>query len=196
MARMFILLLLSACAGSAASAATIFIAVEGVEGEVLENVHNTLSIEQYKDDANLDRGWAWRLHSKAVKEIHAALKPYGYYRPVVEKELLRIEDGWKATYRIDPGPAIPIGSADVQVMGEAQADPEFVKLLSEQPLISGTPLNHLRYDKLKSSLQKLALERGYFDENIQRMKYAWIWTPTRRILCCILTAAHVINLAR
>ncbi len=157
------LLLLTACAGSVAHGAGIVVVIEGVEGELLENVRNSLSIEQYEDDANLSRNWVWRLHSKAVEEIHTALKPYGYYRPTVEKALLRLEDGWKASYTIDTGDVVPIGSADVQVLGEAQADPAFGKLLKEQPLLAGAPLDQVRYDKLKVGLQKLALELGYFD---------------------------------
>ncbi len=164
MFRSFVFLLLfSACAGSVAHGAGIVVVIEGVEGELLENVRNSLGIEQYKDDANLSRNWVWRLHSKAVEEIHTALKPWGYYRPTVVKALLRLEDGWKASYTIDTGDVVPIGSADVQVLGEGQADPAFVKLLKEQPLLAGAPLDHVRYDKLKAGLQKLALERGYFD---------------------------------
>ena len=157
------LLLFSACAGSVAYGAGVVVVVEGVEGELLENVRNSLSIEQYKDDANLTRSWVWRLHSKAVEEIHAALKPYGYYRPAVVKALLRLEDGWKATYTIDAGDVVPIGSADVRLLGEAQTDKAFGRLLKDQRLIAGAALDQVRYEKLKSGLQKLALERGYFD---------------------------------
>ncbi|MGB5442846.1 MAG: autotransporter assembly complex family protein [Gammaproteobacteria bacterium] len=160
--RVFLLLLFT-CAGSVAHGAGIVVVIEGLEGELLENVRNNLSIEQYKDEAALTRSWVWRLHSKAVEEIHSALKPYGYYRPVVKKALLRIDDGWKATYKIDPGEVVSIGFADVQLTGEAQADKAFLKLLKEQRLTAGAPLDQVRYEKLKSSLQKLALERGYFD---------------------------------
>ena len=47
MARLFVLFLFTFFAGSAAFGATITVVLEGIEGELLENVRNTLSIEQY-----------------------------------------------------------------------------------------------------------------------------------------------------
>ncbi|MGB5306130.1 MAG: autotransporter assembly complex family protein [Gammaproteobacteria bacterium] len=162
-ARLFILLLLlSAGAGSVAHGASVEVVVEGVEDALLENVRNTLSIEQYRDDANLTRPWVRRLHNQAVTEIQTALKPYGYYRSTVEKELLTTSAGWKVTYRISPGPPLLVKSADIQLAGEGQQDPAFQKLMAKESITAGVPLNQVNYDKLKSGLQKLALERGYF----------------------------------
>ncbi|MDH5470095.1 MAG: outer membrane protein assembly factor, partial [Gammaproteobacteria bacterium] len=142
--------------------------IEGVTDALLENVRNTLSIVQYKDDANLSRPWVQRLHGKAESEIRAALKPYGYYRPTVEKALSRRDDGWTASYRIDPGVPVPIRSADVQLFGAGAGEADFQKLVKAQPLSAGAPLNQPRYDNLKSSLQKRALEQGYFDARFLR----------------------------
>ena len=76
-----------------ARAASVVVEIEGVTDALLENVRNTLSIIQYRDDANLGRPWVQRLHGKAESEIRSALKPYGYYRPTVDKALSRRDDG-------------------------------------------------------------------------------------------------------
>ncbi len=151
-----------------ARAASVVVEIEGVTDALLENVRNTLSIVQYKDDANLSRPWVQRLHGKAESEIRSALKPYGYYRPTVDKALSRRDDGWMASYRIDPGVPVPIRSADVQLFGAGAGEAGFQKLVKAQPLPVGAPLNQPRYDSLKSSLQKRALEQGYFDAQFLR----------------------------
>ncbi len=151
-----------------ARAASVVVEIEGVTDALLENVRNTLSIVQYRDDANLSRPWVQRLHGKAESEIRSALKPYGYYRPTVEKALSRRDDGWTASYRIDPGVPVPIRSADVQLFGAGAGEAGFQKLVKAQPLSVGAPLNQPRYDSLKSSLQKRALEQGYFDARFLR----------------------------
>ncbi|HSG10515.1 MAG TPA: autotransporter assembly complex family protein [Gammaproteobacteria bacterium] len=151
-----------------ARAASVVVEIEGVTDALLENVRNTLSIIQYRDDANLGRPWVQRLHGKAESEIRSALKPYGYYRPTVDKALSRRDDGWMASYRIDPGVPVPIRSADVQLFGAGAGEAGFQKLVKAQPLPVGAPLNQPRYDSLKSSLQKRALEQGYFDAQFLR----------------------------
>ncbi len=169
MLRLFTFLItLAIFTAPVARAASVVVEIEGVTDALLENVRNTLSIVQYRDDANLSRPWVQRLHGKAESEIRSALKPYGYYRPTVEKALSRRDDGWTASYRIDPGVPVPIRSADVQLFGAGAGEAGFQKLVKAQPLPVGAPLNQPRYDSLKSSLQKRALEQGYFDAQFLR----------------------------
>ena len=169
MLRLFTFLItLTVFTAPVAQAASVVVEIEGVTDALLENVRNTLSIVQYKDDANLSRPWVQRLHGKAEEEIRSALKPYGYYRPTVEKTLSRRDDGWTATYRIDPGVPVPIRSADVQLFGAGAGEADFQKLVKARPLSAGAPLNQLHYDSLKSGLQKRALEQGYFDAKFLR----------------------------
>ncbi|HBO37328.1 MAG TPA: hypothetical protein DD638_01560 [Pasteurellaceae bacterium] len=60
------------------------------------------------------------------------------------------------------GEPVKLEETDVRVEGQAQTDPEFEKLAQTLPS-KGTQLNHETYEDYKSSLQKLALQRGYFD---------------------------------
>lgn len=93
--------------------------------EVLEtNVRLYLSIEQQKDHPLITAGRLQRLHKKALQEISAALQPFGYYRPVVDSSLVKTDTGeWRASYAIDPGPALPIAEFNFQISTEMGQDP-------------------------------------------------------------------------
>lgn len=146
----------------------VTVVVSGVSGEERQNVLLILSIEQQKAHPDLGEGRIRRLHTLATGEIEQALAPYGYYRVTVEAKLEQQPSGWFASYRIDPGPPLRIAEIDVQIIGQADADPAFQKLLDEPPLAVGDPLNHTRYELWKRELQRLAEERGYFEAKLTR----------------------------
>ncbi len=144
--------------------------VEGVSGKERENVLLMLSIEQQKVHPDLSDGRIRRLHAKAVEEIKQALAPFGYYRVTVEAELVQRKEppGWLASYRIDPGPPLPIAALNINITGDAADDPAFQMLLDSSPLAVGDPINHAHYEEFKRDLQRLAEERGYFDATLSR----------------------------
>jgi translocation and assembly module TamA len=140
------------------------IVIEGLDGELLENVRQLLSIEQQRDNPDLTPGRLRRLHGKAQEEIPLALQPYGYYRSEVESHLRKEPDGsWLARYVVTPGAPLPLRHVTVSVQGEAEGDEAFTALLKKSPLRPKEPLNHPRYEQYKRDLLRLAEERGYFD---------------------------------
>lgn len=137
--------------------------VRGVPAELENNVRLYLSIEQQKDSALLSEGRLRRLHNKAKLEIANALQPYGYYRPNINAELSQPNpEQWQATYTIDTGPPLPVAEFSFVLSDALQQDPEFQALIADLPLHKGDTFNHLVYENIKSSLAKLAAERGYF----------------------------------
>ena len=81
--------------------------LDGVEGELADNVRAMLSV----DDALLQAppptvSRLRYLHRQAPEEIRRALQPFGYYNPVLQLEINL--DGpaeqWAARYQIDVGP--------------------------------------------------------------------------------------------
>lgn len=149
-------------------AAAIKLDISGVEDDEKKNVLLFLSVEQYKDQANLSEGRVRALHARAPSEIRAALKPFGWYRPQIESTLTRDNDDWQAHYRIDPGPRLTVTSLDIKLAGEADGDPAFRNLLDNFPLKPGGPLIHARYESGKRALLNLSVERGYFDARLTR----------------------------
>lgn len=141
--------------------------INGVDGDLLDNVRQSLSIEQQKDEESLSPARIRRLHDQAQAQIERALEPYGHYRVQVQSRLQHTEQGWLARYDVDPGPAVRITELQVEVQGEARDDPAFDELLQDFPIRQGTPLRHPRYEQAKNALRTLAAERGYFDAELK-----------------------------
>ena len=160
------LLLLLACFYSDVLFAQVNVGIEvrGVSAELETNVRLFLSIEQQKNHPLLSEGRLRRLHKSAPKQISKALQPYGYYRPVIKTELNQTSaDQWQAIYSIDPGPALPIAEFNFITSELIKTDPEFQALIQDFLLRKGDAFDHVKYDDIKSSLVRLAGERGYFD---------------------------------
>ena len=142
---------------------SVDVEIDGVRTKHQTNIRLFLSIEQQKDHTLLSEGRLRRLHNKAKAEIEAAMQPFGYYKPTIQSSLVEIEEGqWLATYDIKRGPGIPIQVFDLSLSPSMQADIEFQKLIDESKLVIGERFEHSDYENFKSSLARLAAERGYF----------------------------------
>ena len=107
-----------------------------------------------------------RLHAQAHGEIARALEPFGYYRPDIQAELSGpAESGgpWRASYRVDAGPLLPIVELDIGFDGPGAADPELAELAADLPLQRDPALDHRRYEAAKRDLLRQLRERGYLD---------------------------------
>jgi translocation and assembly module TamA len=154
---------------SSARADAVDVAIEGVEGALLDNVRAMLSITADRSDEEVTERSVRRLHRRAPDEIRRALEPFGHYDPEIEKDLARGDDGaWRASYRIDPGPRVRFTDVTIDIRGEAANDRAFAELRTELPLKSGVPLVHADYDSTRQRIMQLAAARGYFDANWKR----------------------------
>lgn len=168
---LLILLFVAGCLIMPVASAELSVSVEiaGVTGELADNVKLFLSIEQQKNHPLLSQARLQRLHARAEQEIATALQPYGYYRPKIVKRLQQLEaQQWQAVYEIDPGQPLPVGESEFVVLGGIRQESEMQALLAQAPLVKGAAFNHLKYEELKSALQKIAAELGYFDARFSR----------------------------
>lgn len=138
--------------------------ITGVEKKLEDNIRLLLSVEQQKDHSLMSEGRLRRLHKKAHQEIASALQPFGYYHPSIDASLVRAAtDDWLASYKIDAGLPLPVALFNFTLSEEMRQDEAFQQLIAHPPLAIGKVFNHQRYDEFKSSLAKLASERGYFN---------------------------------
>jgi translocation and assembly module TamA len=150
--------------------ADIRIELEGVEGELRGNVLALLSLERYKDRDRLQPDAVQRLYNRIDDEVRSALRPYGYYEPVISASLAGpdAERHWHVKITIDPGVPVLIDSVSIRVDGPAAQDDVFKRLTADPPLRTGDRLSHATYDQYKGSLERAAATYGYLDARLLR----------------------------
>lgn len=142
------------------SITTAAIDVSGLDEEAETNVKLTLSLAKQACDAP-----AWKvrhLFSDADKEIDQAMRALGYYHAHSQSTLTFDSDCWQAEFKVETGPAVMVENIDIRFDGEAKQDEAFNQLKLQLSKNTGVRLNHADYEKMKSRIETLALERGYF----------------------------------
>lgn len=162
-----IIAILTLCSSQAARAA-ITVEINGVEAELKRNVLVFLSLERYKNSRDLDDQQLERLNNRVEREVSAALKPFGYYDPVVKSELTKVgrNRDWRVQISVLPGQPVLLRNVSLQLSGSGAADPAMRRVLASNALKRGQQLNHARYDTLKNDLIRTAATLGYLDSKM------------------------------
>ena len=135
------------------------VSVTGLGSEAKKNVQLMLSLSAEKCESP---EWKIRgLFDKSDDEINQALRALGYYHPIIKKSVAFNSKCWQADFAIDSGPQSIVNDITITLTGDARDDPEFQKLRNTLLAETGKPLRHDQYEKMKSRLESLALERGY-----------------------------------
>jgi len=129
--------------------------VEGVTGELKTNIEAYIG-QLTEDDLNSWRETLLRLR-KVTREASEAV---GYYQS--EAQFRREKNQVIVTVKAN-APVMINKEVTVHYQGEASNDIAFTALLELLPLKEGQVFHHGRYESIKSLVQNLALERGYFD---------------------------------
>jgi translocation and assembly module TamA len=148
---------------TAHAADPIEVRIEGIEEPLLENVLALLSLKRHSRSKELDEELVGRLTQRASSEVGTALRPYGYYEPVVDTKLTRSGDGWLVIVRIDPGPPVILVEQQIEITGSGRNEPLLRQALGRSPLKTGQRLSHVDYDQLKGDLLRTAAGNGYLD---------------------------------
>jgi translocation and assembly module TamA len=173
--RIVILTSLLLCAGLA-PAATVEVHIEGLEAPLEENARAFLGLiarseaqeDEEKEARPLDEREIRRLHGQAPGEIREALQPFGYYSPRVDAELERTDDGWVATYRVQPGEPTRVGHVEIRVDGEAADLTEVRAQLERVDIAEGEVLSHPEYSQAKDGLMQAVYSAGFLDARYRR----------------------------
>ncbi|MGD8689633.1 MAG: autotransporter assembly complex family protein [Gammaproteobacteria bacterium] len=145
--------------------------IQGVNGELLDNVHSYLSIAQYPPEGEtVDEEVLRRLHARAPGEIRSALQPFGYYSPEIDASLQREGSTWVATYRIRPGEPVTISEVDINLQGPGREDAALLRARDAINLSRGQILHHAAYANAKQRLLETAASRGYLDAAFTRSR--------------------------
>lgn len=135
--------------------------IEGVDGDIARNVRNYIALAAEPCDAE---SWLVRRRFRAIDtEVKAALEPFGYYEPTIEKGLEIGDECWLATVSIDPGQPVLLRDVDISIATPTADTEDFSDLGAGKTLLTGQPLRHADYQLYKEALQVRAAERGYIE---------------------------------
>lgn len=148
--------------------ADVEIEIRGVEEDLRENVLAYLSLARY-EHRDLDADTIERLHNRIERETKSALRPFGYYDPVIKSEIIRRDkNNWRTIIDITPGEPVLMESVAVRIQGEGSNDPLFQRIVDRPSLRSGDRLSHAAYERVKGDLQRTAATYGYLDAKLTR----------------------------
>jgi translocation and assembly module TamA len=153
---------------SAAPKKYIDIRVDGVPDDIAENIRSYLTLSRYTERTDLNDKQVRRLADRAVDEATDALRPFGYYKPVIKSRTSFDEPNWIVRLRVQPGEPVRMTTVDVQIVGPGAADRELRDVPEASTLQPGTRLDHTAYESLKTSLMRTARDRGFLDATLTR----------------------------
>ena len=149
----------------------IEVEVLGVGEDVRANILAYLSFERYKSSDDLSPEFVERLQERSEREVRSAMRPFGYYEPVVKSEVLRrngSDQDYHVVITVDPGKPVIVDDVEVKVTGPGTADPIFTSITNDLPIQSGDRLSHSSYEALKGGLLRAAATYGYLDARMLR----------------------------
>jgi translocation and assembly module TamA len=164
------LLLLGLLAVAGPAAAVIRVEVTGVDSTLRRNVLALLSLERYKDRDRIEPDAVERLFRRVDGEVRDALRPFGYYEPVIQATLTAEDEqrNWHVQVDIRPGEPVLLEAVSIVIRGAGADDPVFERVAAGNALVKGARLEHSAYEKVKTDLQSAAATFGYLDARLLR----------------------------
>jgi len=139
---------------------TLTVTVEGVNGELRQNVLNHLVIYRHCNNPLLRQADVRRLHHRAEQDIVAALMPLGYFSPRVVASLRQEGDDFVAAYKITPGQPVRLRTMSLVALGNPAW---FREAAADFPLKIGDILHQGHYEDGKRRLLRAANRHGFLD---------------------------------
>jgi translocation and assembly module TamA len=138
------------------------IAVKGVEDPLLANVRARTRSFWVSGNTRLSRRRLEQFRIDAERRAASALRPFGYYHPLIRTELTSTTDGaWVISLIIDKGPPITISDYRVEISGPGASDNTLLDWKANWPLTSGSILNQATWGEEKITALGLAEAHGY-----------------------------------
>lgn len=155
-------------AGFCASAATVSVQLEGVqENAIRNNINGFLGIRKLENDDKTRARAIRRLHRRAESDIRDALRPFGYYNPVIRSELVPTDQGYQATYTVDVGPLTTLRDIRIEISGPGSREQALRNVVQASEIKADAPLRHDLYRSTKAAIRDKAYELGYLDAQYQ-----------------------------
>ncbi|MDX2416588.1 MAG: BamA/TamA family outer membrane protein [Xanthomonadales bacterium] len=137
-------------------------AVSGVDEPMLSNVRNHVTAFRIGSGARLNSRLRRKLTDDALNATAAAMRPYGYFNPVVDIAITPKEEGtWLLTVNLEAGPPVLVQDLHLDLTGPGKELESLVSWYAGFPLTPGQVLNQQVWDKAKLDAIDLLEESGY-----------------------------------
>ena len=147
---------------AATALADVRYVVTGVGDELRDNVLRYVDTLQFGPQIRLGPADIERIQAEAIDKATVALRPYGYYAPVVTTRIREADSEQPIVeIRIDPGPPIRIESADIDIVGPGENEGVLRVWLADWPLRAGAVLDQTAWESQKREGLDIAATRGY-----------------------------------
>lgn len=131
-----------------------------------EAVRGNLQVSAEPCDSRLPR--LQRLRPGLRESINNSLNALGYYEAEFSLNFQEGEACWGLRVDVQEGPRVVFDDIQVSIAGEAGNQTVFLGLAAQPGIVSGEPLRHEAFEKLKSALSALAVENGFFNARFQQ----------------------------
>jgi translocation and assembly module TamA len=150
--------------------AAVEVEVHGVAEDVRANIIAYLSFVRYRDSDDLSPEFVERLQERSEREVRAAMRPFGFYEPVVTSEVKRQGGGqdYQVIINVNQGEPVVVDKVEVTLTGAGANDQIFTSISGDPPVRVNDRLNHARYETLKGGLLRAAATYGYLDARMSR----------------------------
>lgn len=140
------------------------IQILGLENEKQRNNAEVfLGLSRVKEEVISQAAYVNYLIENGANEIALSQQPFGFYQAEVRAERQVSGKELSVIYHVQLNEPTTIRAVEVNISGMAEQDPEFQKLLAENPFREGEVLSHQEYETYKARFLELAIARGYFD---------------------------------
>jgi translocation and assembly module TamA len=154
---------------AAPARAEIEVEVRGVSEDVRANILAYLSFERYKKSDDLSKDFVERLQERCEREVRAAMRPFGFYEPVVTSGVdQKGQSDFKVVINVTQGEPIKVDKVEINVTGPGTTDTVFTRITADPPIKVGDRLSHSNYETLKGGLLRGASTYGYLDARMTR----------------------------
>ena len=144
-------------------------AVSGVDEPMLSNVRSHVTAFRIGSSARLNARLRRKMTEEAIDAATAAMRPYGYFHPVVEVDIGAVKPGeWLIDVRVQAGPPVLVEDLRLELTGPGADLPALLDWQASFPLATGKVLNQKAWDDAKLAALDLLEEAGYLTAEFSR----------------------------
>ena len=143
--------------------------VSGVDEPMLSNVRDHVTAFHIGSGARLNSRLRRNLTERVINASFAAMRPYGYFNPVVDVEITQVEGGsWLITVDLETGPPVIVKELQLELTGLGKELKSLNDWYAGFPLVKEQVLNQPVWDRAKLEAMDLLEEAGYLQAKFTR----------------------------